>query len=85
MTRKFAAIAAFLLVIAWSRSPFTAGSAQSPPTSIEIAMVANAEAGTVALVDVIKRTVLDAIDVNPAGEKSTGPGRRTIAAFKARP
>jgi DNA-binding beta-propeller fold protein YncE len=79
MTRTLTAIATFLLVIVSSPSPFTVGSAQSPPTSIEIAMVANAEAGTVALVDVIKRSVLGAIDVNPARVKSTGPGAPNVA------
>src|SRR5262249_53493719 len=43
------------------------------PPSIEIALVANAQAGTVALVDVASRSVLGAINVNPARIKSAGP------------
>ena len=50
--------------------------ARIQPPSIEIALVANAQDGTVALVDVASRSVLGAIDVNPAGAKSEGPGAR---------
>jgi DNA-binding beta-propeller fold protein YncE len=51
-----------------------AGASRVQPPSIEIALVANAQAGTVALVDVASRSVLGAIDVNPARVKSQGPG-----------
>jgi DNA-binding beta-propeller fold protein YncE len=47
--------------------------------SIEIALVANAQAGTVALVDVASRAVIGTIDVNPAHTKSTGPGAPNYA------
>ena len=47
--------------------------------SIEIALVANAQAGTVALVDVASRSVLGTIDVNPARVKSEGPGAPNYA------
>jgi DNA-binding beta-propeller fold protein YncE len=53
--------------------------AQIKPPSIEIALVANAQAATVALVDVASRSVLGAIDVNPAGVKSEGPGAPNYA------
>ena len=55
------------------------GTAQSPPASIEIAFVANAQAGTVALVDVASRSILGTIDVNPARVKSEGPGAPNYA------
>ena len=53
--------------------------AQIKPPSIEIALVANAQDGTVALVDVASRSVLGAIDVNPAGVKKEGPGAPNYA------
>jgi DNA-binding beta-propeller fold protein YncE len=53
--------------------------AQIRPPSIEIALVANAQDGTVALVDVASRSVLGAIDVNPAGVKREGPGAPNYA------
>jgi DNA-binding beta-propeller fold protein YncE len=53
--------------------------AQIRPPSIEIALVANAQDGTVALVDVASRSVLGAIDVNPARVKSEGPGAPNYA------
>ena len=57
----------------------TSGAAQAKPASVEIAFVANAKAGTVALLDVAARTVLGAIDVNPTHEKSDGPGAANYA------
>ncbi|HSF25385.1 MAG TPA: hypothetical protein VLE20_14265 [Blastocatellia bacterium] len=56
-----------------------AGAAQIEPPSIEIALVANAQAGTVALVDVASRSFLGIIDVNPARAKSEGPGAPNYA------
>ena len=47
--------------------------ARNQPPSVEIALVANAQDGTVALVDVATRSVLGAIDVNPGGVKKEGP------------
>ena len=42
-------------------------------------MVANSQAGTVALVDVASRSVLGTIDINPARAKSEGPGATNYA------
>ena len=53
--------------------------AQSPPASVEIAVVANAEGGTVALVDVAARSIVGGINVNPAGTKKEGPGAPNYA------
>jgi DNA-binding beta-propeller fold protein YncE len=53
--------------------------AQERTGSIEIALVANAEGGTVALVDVASRALVGAIDVNPARLKSVGPGAPNFA------
>lgn len=53
--------------------------AQPRSPSIEIALVANAEAGTVVLVDVSTRSVLRTIDVNPEHRKSEGPGAPNYA------
>lgn len=53
--------------------------AQIKPTPIEIALVANAQEGTVALVDVASRSILGAIDVNPARVKREGPGAPNYA------
>jgi DNA-binding beta-propeller fold protein YncE len=52
---------------------------RTQPSSIEIALVANAQAGTVALVDVASRSVLGTIDINPAHVKSEGPGSPNYA------
>jgi sugar lactone lactonase YvrE len=56
-----------------------AKAARIQPRSIEIALVANAQAGTVALVDVASRSVIGTIDVNPARVKSEGPGAPNYA------
>jgi len=63
----------------WHPSLVEVREAQSPPAFTEIAVVANAEAGTVALVDVASRSVLGAIDINPAHVRSTGPGAPNFA------
>jgi DNA-binding beta-propeller fold protein YncE len=58
----------------------TAGQALAkPPLSREIAFVANAEAGTVTLVDVAARKVVGAIDINPAHRKIERPGAPNYA------
>jgi DNA-binding beta-propeller fold protein YncE len=46
---------------------------------VEIAFVANAEAGTVALVDVHARSIVGVIDVNPAHTQRKGPGATNYA------
>ncbi len=79
MTRACAGLAVSLLTIG-SGGPFLAGApAAVSPASIEIAFVANAEAGTVALVDVVSRSVVGTVDVNPAREKGEGPGATNYA------
>jgi DNA-binding beta-propeller fold protein YncE len=67
------------VALVWSQLLFVGGEAQSPPASIEIALVANAEAGSVALVHVAARTIVGAIDVNPARLKREGPGAPNYA------
>ena len=52
---------------------------QSPARDIEVAVVANAEAATVAFVDVESRAILGVIDVNPARTKAEGPGKPNYA------
>jgi DNA-binding beta-propeller fold protein YncE len=52
---------------------------QDSEPSTEIALVANAEGGTVALVDVAARKILSTIDVNPERGKSEGPGAPNFA------
>ena len=79
MARELAAVAVFIFAIACGQSLLTAGPTQVPAASVEIALVANAEAGTVALVDVASRTIVGTIDVNPAREKGEGPGARNYA------
>jgi DNA-binding beta-propeller fold protein YncE len=53
------------------------GAAQNQP--IEVALVANAQAGTVAFVDVASRSILGTIDVNPARAKGEGAGATNYA------
>ena len=53
--------------------------AQPRSPTVEIALVANAEAGTVVLLDVATRSVLRTIDVNPEHRKSEGPGAANYA------
>jgi DNA-binding beta-propeller fold protein YncE len=68
-----------LFAICLSFLSLNTGLIQRHSPSIEIALVANAQSGTVALVDVASRTVLGAIDVNPAHTKSAGPGAPNYA------
>ena len=53
--------------------------AQRGPESIEVAFVANAEGASVAMVDVATRSIIGAVDVNPARVKSEGPGAPNYA------
>jgi DNA-binding beta-propeller fold protein YncE len=55
------------------------GAGQIRPRSIEIALVANAQAGTVALLEVASRSILGTIDVNPERAKGEGPGATNYA------
>jgi DNA-binding beta-propeller fold protein YncE len=79
MTRRLAWIATGTVALVWSQLLFVGGAAQSPPASIEIALVANAEAASVALVDVAARTIVGTVDVNPARLKREGPGAPNYA------
>jgi DNA-binding beta-propeller fold protein YncE len=79
MTPERARLASFMFAIAWSQPLFLGNAAQPQPASIEIAFVANAEAGTVALFDVASRFILGTIDVNPAHAKREGPGKPNYA------
>jgi DNA-binding beta-propeller fold protein YncE len=53
--------------------------AQTPPDRTEVAFVANAEAGTVALVDVASRSIIGVLDINPARIERRGPGAPNYA------
>lgn len=68
-----------VVAIAWTVA-YGGGSAdQRGPGTVEIALVANSQAGTVALVDVGARAVVGSVDVNPARVKSQGPGSPNYA------
>ena len=56
-----------------------ASAAQTPPDGTEVAFVANAEAGTVALVDVAARSIIGVLDINPARAERKGPGATNYA------
>jgi hypothetical protein len=79
MARELARGAVFIFAIGGGQSFLTAGPAQVEAASIEIALVANAEAGTVALVDVVSRSIVGAVDVNPGREWGEGPGATNYA------
>jgi DNA-binding beta-propeller fold protein YncE len=79
MPSVLASVAAFLFAIVGPLSLAVVTGAQSPPPSVEIAFVANAEAGTVAFVEVASRTIAGVIDVNPARTVSKGPGAPNYA------
>jgi YVTN family beta-propeller protein len=53
--------------------------AESLESSVEIAFVANAEGGTVSMLDVASRAVVGTIDVNPDHRKAEGPGKPNYA------
>jgi len=78
MTRRLARIAVIVVAIAWSHSLVVSG-IQRGSDGVEIAFVANSQAGTVALVDVAARAVVGTIDINPARVKSQGPGAPNYA------
>ncbi|HEY8572980.1 hypothetical protein [Phenylobacterium sp.] len=66
-------------IIAALAAALLAGSAQAQGPGREIAFVANAEGGTVSLVDVAGRRVLGEIDVNPEKTKVQRPGTPNYA------
>jgi DNA-binding beta-propeller fold protein YncE len=53
--------------------------AQTPPDLTEVAFVANAEAGTVALVEIASRSIIGVLDINPARAERKGPGATNYA------
>jgi DNA-binding beta-propeller fold protein YncE len=76
--RRSAAVVALLASLA-AVSLLRVDAFQAPAATVEIALVANAEGGTVGLVDVASRSLVGAIDVNPARMKSVGPGAPNYA------
>jgi DNA-binding beta-propeller fold protein YncE len=54
-------------------------SGQTQSAVLEIAFVANAEGGTVALLDVAARSVIGVLDVNPGRARKEGPGAPNYA------
>ena len=79
MTRRLAGICTVIVAIVSSQPSVLGGVSQRGSDTVEIALVANAQAGTVALVDVAARAVAGSIDVNPARVKSQGPGSPNYA------
>lgn len=78
MRRALAGIATVIAILWYQPLPrLSAAPVQS--ASLEIALVANASAGTVALVDVASRTTLGTIDINPARTRGEGPGMANYA------
>jgi hypothetical protein len=67
------------LVIAVIGAAVIGAAAQRRPEAIEIAFVANAEAATVAMVDVAARSVIGSISINFADVESEGPGAPNYA------
>lgn len=57
----------------------SASAAPTAPDRTEVAFVANAEAGTVALVDVASRSIIGVLDINPARIERKGPGAPNYA------
>lgn len=53
--------------------------AQTPPELAEVAFVANAEAGTVTLLEVASRSIIGVLDINPARAERKGPGATNYA------
>jgi DNA-binding beta-propeller fold protein YncE len=47
--------------------------------TVEVALIANAEAGTVVVLDVATRSIVGSLDINPAKAKRSGPGRPNYA------
>jgi YVTN family beta-propeller protein len=75
MMRGLAALVA-LVGVAVYQPPVPVAAAGA---GVEIAMVANAEAATVALVDIESRSIVGVVDVNPAKTKAEGPGKPNFA------
>ncbi|HYE87734.1 MAG TPA: beta-propeller fold lactonase family protein [Vicinamibacterales bacterium] len=73
MKRRASVAAAILLAICVQAWASTVAQRASEPL-VEIAFVANGEAGTVGMVDVARRALVRTIDTNPSREKGIGPG-----------
>jgi DNA-binding beta-propeller fold protein YncE len=74
MTGQLAGIAAALVALGLNPSPACAQAG-----SVEIALIANSQDATVALLDVATRAIVGKIDVNPARVKASGPGAPNYA------
>ncbi len=74
MTRSFAGIAVALAALC--ASPWLA---RAQSASVEIALVANAQDATIALLDVATRSIIGRIDVNPGRLKGSGAGAPNYA------
>lgn len=72
------ALAATIAAIA-SCLTLCASAAQTTPDLTEVAFVANAEAGTVAVVEVASRSIVGVLDINPARAERKGPGATNYA------
>ena len=81
MGTRIAGLAALIVVVAAEpllQSGARQAAGPAAPT-VEVAVVANAEGGTVAFVDVVSHAIVGAIDVNPGRGKSVGPGAPNFA------
>lgn len=75
--RRF--LAATITAIASCMMTLSVSSAQTPPDLTEVAFVANAEAGTVTLVEVASRSIIGVLDINPVRAERKGPGATNYA------
>ena len=74
MTRSLQGITAALVALCVNHSP-----APAQRSSVEIALVANSQDATIALLNVATRSIVGLIDVNPARVKASGPGAPNYA------
>ena len=79
MTGRLTWICTVIAASVWTQPPAGGGLSQGGRDTVEIAFVANSQAGTVALVDVAARAVAGSIDINPGRVKSEGPGAPNYA------
>ena len=79
MTPRLAGIGTDIVAVALSQALVGSGATQRGPDAVEIAFVANAQAGTVALAHAAARAVVGTIDVNPARVKAVRPGSPNYA------
>ena len=74
MTRALKGITTALIALCVNHSP-----APAQLASVEIALVANSQDATIALLNVATRSIVGRIDVNPARVKASGPGAPNYA------